>query len=84
MKDECKRCLLFESAQNATLDLIKEKIEKLSSEEKADDELYNKRLSFCKECDNLLSGVCQKCGCYVEFRAAFKKQRCPDATNRKW
>ncbi len=84
MAEECKRCLLFESAQNSTLELIKEKISKLSEDERADSELYNHRLSLCKECDYLLSGVCQKCGCYVEFRAAFKKQKCPNVSNRKW
>ncbi len=84
MKNECKKCLLYESAQNVTLDLIKEKIQKLSSEEKTEESLYLKRLSCCKGCDYLISGVCRKCGCYVEFRAAFKKQKCPDASNRRW
>lgn len=66
------------------LESIKEKISNLSPEEKADDELYNNRLAFCKQCDNLISGVCMKCGCYVEFRAAFKKMKCPDASHRMW
>lgn len=63
---------------------ITERIEKLSEKEKAPDELYEKRLDKCKSCDNLISGVCMKCGCYVEFRAAFKKNSCPDVKSRKW
>lgn len=84
MNRECKKCLLYESAEADILESIKEKISNLSPEEKADDELYNNRLAFCKQCDNLISGVCMKCGCYVEFRAAFKKMKCPDASHRMW
>ena len=71
-------------AEEDTLKSIKERIEKLSEKEKAPQELYEKRLSECKECDNLISGVCMKCGCYVEFRAAFKKRNCPNVKDRRW
>lgn len=81
---ECKRCLLYESAQTDILESIKEKTKNLSSDEKCENEVYEERLEKCKQCDNLISGVCMKCGCYVEFRAAFKKQKCPDVSNRKW
>ena len=67
--EECKRCLLYEAAEKDVLESIKTRINKLSDSEKADDELYKKRLSECTNCDNLISGVCMKCGCYVEFRA---------------
>ena len=63
---------------------IVERIEKLPPAEKADDDTYKKRLAECQSCDNLISGVCMKCGCYVEFRAAFRTQKCPDTKNRKW
>ena len=81
---ECKRCLLMEAAEADTLQDIQERIDKLSPAEKADEELYRQRLDACKACDHLISGVCMKCGCYVEFRAAFKKMKCPNASNRKW
>ncbi len=81
---ECKRCLLYEAAEEATLESIKERIEKLSEKERVDSELYEKRLNECKRCDNLISGVCMKCGCYVEFRAAFKKNNCPNVKDRRW
>ncbi len=84
MNRECKKCLLFESAEGDILTLINEKIEKLSPDEKASAPLYEKRLAQCKECDFLVSGTCLKCGCYVELRAAFKDQRCADASCRKW
>lgn len=81
---ECKRCLLHEAAEEDTLKSIKERIDKLSEKERAPVELYEKRLRECKSCDNLISGVCMKCGCYVEFRAAFKKNNCPNVKDRKW
>ena len=81
---ECKKCLLHEAAEEDTLKSIRERIDKLSEKEKAPDELYEKRLCECKECDNLISGVCMKCGCYVEFRAAFKKNNCPNVKDRRW
>jgi hypothetical protein len=81
---ECKRCLLHEAAEKDILKSIKERIDKLSESEKASDELYIKRLNICKSCDYLISGVCMKCGCYVEFRAAFKKNNCPNVKNRRW
>ena len=84
MIQECKKCLLYESAEGDILNDIKEKIAKLPENDKVNEDEYEKRLGFCKDCDNLISGVCMKCGCYVEFRAAFKKQKCPDVKGRKW
>ena len=81
---ECKRCLLREAAEEDTLRDIQGQIEKLSDDEKAEEILYRNRLDACRECDHLISGVCMKCGCYVEFRAAFKKMKCPNVKNRKW
>ena len=84
MNRDCKKCLLYESAEADILSDIKTKIDKLSEQERADEDLYSHRLSLCQQCDNLISGVCMKCGCYVEFRAAFLKQKCPDSKGRKW
>ncbi len=84
MARECKKCLLLESAEGDVLKDIKEKIAKLPESDKISEADYQKRLGFCKDCDNLISGVCMKCGCYVEFRAAFKNQKCPDVKGRKW
>lgn len=80
----CKRCLLREAAEEDTFAVIREKLAALPMTDRAEDTLYRTRLEACKTCDHLLSGVCMKCGCYVEFRAAFKRQRCPDVRNRRW
>lgn len=81
---ECRRCLLREAAQADTLRDIQDRIGQLRQEEKADDALYRQRLEACKACDHLIAGVCMKCGCYVEFRAAFVKMKCPNVSHRKW
>ena len=81
---ECKRCLLRESAENDTYNSVRDKTALLKPEEKADDELYRRRLDACRECDHLISGICMKCGCYVEFRAAYQRMKCPNAADRKW
>lgn len=81
---ECKRCLLREAAEEDTFADIQVHIDKIKLQEKADDALYRKRLDACVQCDHLISGVCKKCGCYVEFRAAFKKMKCPNVADRKW
>lgn len=80
----CKRCLLHESAEDDVLEDIRKRINKLSDGERADEKTYSQRLEKCRECEQLISGVCMKCGCYVEFRAAFKKNVCPDVSQRKW
>ena len=43
-----------------------------------EEEEYKKRLDICKECDNLINGMCKICGCFVEMRAAIKKNYCPN------
>jgi len=81
---ECKRCLLRESAQADTLWDIQDKIDRLPLTDRADEALYRQRLDACRACDHLISGVCMKCGCYVEFRAAFRRMKCPNVSDRRW
>lgn len=73
----CKRCLMREMDSQGYFKNLKEYIDNIDEELKADNTLYEERLSICKECDLLLSGMCRSCGCYVELRAAMKKNYCP-------
>ncbi len=77
----CRRCLLSEMNDASKMDLVKKGIEDLPEIDRADEKVYGERLSKCRLCDNLLSGTCLSCGCYVEIRAAIKKGRCPE---KKW
>lgn len=74
----CKKCLIREMAgQEKIYETIKRMIEDLEPEDRAGEELVEKRLVVCKECDQLLEGTCKACGCYVELRTATKTQECP-------
>ena len=77
------RCLLKETDEKELLENIKEYISGLGDDIKAEGELYKKRLSICEKCDKLQNGICLKCGCYVEMRAAVKNNRCP-SENKYW
>ena len=77
----CYRCLLREMDEEAYMRQLHRYIEMLDADVKTAREIYQDRLSRCKECDYLEAGTCQACGCCVELRAAVKKSYCP---YRKW
>ncbi|MCI9073703.1 MAG: hypothetical protein HFH80_13060, partial [Lachnospiraceae bacterium] len=56
---------------------LQEYIANIELELKAPEAIYEERLAVCKDCDLLLEGMCRVCGCYVELRAAMKKNACP-------
>ncbi len=80
----CKKCLLLEAGEEKSFIGVKDYIDTIDNSLKVNDDLYLKRLSFGKECDNLISGMCLKCGCYVEIRAVFRNKSCPDFDDKKW
>lgn len=78
----CRKCLTRELAgQEETYRTIREYIDNLDPDAKADHKLYEERLAVCRECELLLQGMCRSCGCYVELRAAMAKNNCP---RKKW
>ena len=77
----CRRCLLFESGREDILQTVRQHIEKIPPAERCDAHTYTHRLAVCGSCEHLADGTCLRCGCYPEFRAAFKKQTCPA---KKW
>ncbi len=79
----CKKCLLAEIDESDFFQSILNYISKIPPEEKVSDEIYHHRLAACKACDNLLNGMCKKCGCYVELRAAKLFMNCP-SENKQW
>lgn len=78
----CKKCLLKDMEENEYYESVAEYVSLLAPEVKASEELYEKRLAICKECDRLVSGICRSCGCFVEMRAAVEKNRCPSEEHR--
>lgn len=60
---------------------LQELVNSIPEDVKTPDELYEARLKECLECERLIDGMCNACGCYVELRAAKKANSCPYA---KW
>ncbi|WP_315067617.1 DUF6171 family protein [uncultured Clostridium sp.] len=79
----CRRCLLDEIFEVNEYKNMQEYIRNIDKYIKTEDDEYKRRLNLCKECDNLINGMCKICGCFVEMRAAVKKNYCPDIRN-KW
>ena len=71
------RCTLLESGQADMAKLVRDYVDSLSADEQPDEATYAARLNICRTCDDLHSGTCALCGCYVEARAAKKRQGCP-------
>lgn len=79
----CRKCLLQDMDEGQYFDDMRKYIENLDADLKVTSELYDERLAFCRECDNLISGMCRVCGCFVEMRAVMKKNSCPGMPS-KW
>ena len=73
----CFRCLLQQADESQLLELIQQRIAALPAAQKAAPEEYSRRLALCGACNELVSGTCRKCGCYVELRAAKRSAVCP-------
>lgn len=79
----CKKCLLDKVMGEAEYKHMQDYINAIDSHIKTNEEDYRIRLNACMECENLINGMCKLCGCYVEMRAAVKKNYCPNI-KRKW
>ncbi len=75
----CKRCLLADIDVDGLFKKVSELIELMPEDIRADDKLYAERLDICRSCESLENGICRECGCFVELRAASKKNYCPSA-----
>lgn len=74
----CKRCLTKDMVDKAEyFQNMYDYISNLDETIKTNQPLYEKRLMICKNCDLLTDGMCKACGCFVEMRAAIRKNSCP-------
>ncbi|MGN0399724.1 MAG: DUF6171 family protein [Blautia sp.] len=73
----CRKCLLQDMDENAYFEDLRQYIARIDAELKVEDDKYKERLDVCRECDNLMNGMCRICGCFVEMRAVMKKNSCP-------
>lgn len=74
----CRRCLLREMQdENDYYQSVLRYRAGLDARIRTPDDAYEQRLAACRQCDELQSGTCGQCGCYVEMRAARYDQHCP-------
>ena len=83
MKKPCLKCLLADMDLDEYTQKVLEYAKNLPEFERTDDVTYNYRLKLCKQCDELANGICAKCGCFVELRAA-KRNSCCASENKLW
>ena len=81
MIGQCKRCLLREAFPADYEKYVEGLLRRIPDGQKAAEQVYQSRLGQCKACDQLATGTCMGCGCLVELRAAYAKEKCPF---RKW
>lgn len=81
-KKLCKKCLLSDIDKDGYFKSLAEYIANIDPKIKSKPAEYERRLNICRECDDLLEGMCRKCGCYVELRAAIDRNVCPGNTDR--
>lgn len=74
----CRKCLTRDMiGQEEYFKSLHAYIANIETDLKVSDQLYEERLTVCGDCDMLFQGMCRVCGCYVELRAAMKKNACP-------
>lgn len=49
----------------------------MRASQRAKEETYQARLNQCRACGRLSMGTCMGCGCLVEIKAAYQKEKCP-------
>ena len=81
MDNKCKKCLLLEAGEEAAFKTVSDYLSTVDPALLADDDTRLSRLEICKNCEDLISGMCLKCGCYVEIRASLKDKAC---SYNKW
>ncbi|HJD48072.1 MAG TPA: hypothetical protein H9909_14630 [Candidatus Mediterraneibacter norfolkensis] len=74
----CRKCLLRDLPEKEYFSNMYIYISNLPEEDRTSKEEYERRLSKCRECSHLLSGMCRICGCFVEMRASIAARHCPD------
>ncbi len=73
----CRKCLTIDMPKKEYFANLHNYIANLDTDIKAPQGVYEERLMLCKNCDLLADGMCRACGCFVELRAAIRKNSCP-------
>ena len=83
LKKPCIKCLLSEIDREGVYASLRRYLESIDESRRIENDIYEKRLDICRQCEWLREGVCGKCGCFVEARAYKRTGYCPHES-RKW
>ncbi|MBR6872933.1 MAG: hypothetical protein IKN17_05450 [Ruminococcus sp.] len=78
----CLKCLLAQLDPDDYTQSLLDYIRNVPEDRRVSEEVYQDRLSRCRECDRLINGMCAECGCYVELRALRPGAYCAGAVKR--
>lgn len=76
----CKKCLIGQQAQDY-IALIEKNKAATPVQYRTPEDVYDRRIVICENCEKLSGPTCMACGCYVELRAIRKDSKCP---YKKW
>lgn len=72
----CRRCLLQDMTDGEYYRTVSEYVNSLDDAVRTPPQEYEARLASCRQCGQLVNGMCALCGCFVEVRAAKRQNRC--------
>ncbi|MBO5279551.1 MAG: hypothetical protein J6B06_08700 [Lachnospiraceae bacterium] len=71
--------------KNQMYEAIAAYVRNIPVEQRTADDIYEKRLAICSECEALVGGLtCKYCGCFVLARARKDSQQCPMPGRNCW
>ena len=77
MSGVCSRCLLRDAFPPDYEKYVLALLRRIPEADKAPESLYQARLDQCRTCVHLSNGTCLGCGCLVELKSAYNKEKCP-------
>ncbi len=80
----CRKCLPQEIEENTLREYLDGYAASLSTDIRAPEGEYARRLTICENCPHRIQFTCTLCGCYIQARAAKKRQKCPLPGAPRW
>lgn len=80
----CRKCLTIEIEEAGLRAYLDNYAASLPQDTRTPEPEYIMRLAFCEECRHRIHFTCTLCGCYVQARAAKKRQKCPIPGAPRW
>ena len=80
----CWKCLPQEIGEENLRAYLDGYAASLPDDLRAPEAEYAKRLAACEGCEHRIGFTCTLCGCYLQARAAKKRQKCPVPGVPRW